>query len=299
MNRSPYRVWLSEVMLQQTRVKTVIPYFERWLQRFPDINALAAAKLDEVLKAWEGLGYYRRARNLHAAAQLVAHERGSVFPTGYESWLELPGIGPYAAAAISSIVDGDSVVAVDGNVKRVAARLFLIEDVPDAKDVRERLTPYLPRKKPGDFNEALMELGATICKRQKPTCPDCPLIATCKAYAAGRVDELPVGAKRKKPPHHKRYALLHLKDGRVWLRQRGPDEMLNGLWGFVLLDKRPAGKSLGSVKHAYTHFSLTVTLVLTDVPKDTAGEFVSITKLDKLALSTLDKKILARLDLNP
>ena len=296
-NRTPYRVWLSEVMLQQTQVKTVVPYFERWLKIFPDVRALARASLDDVLKQWEGLGYYRRARNLHRAAQLVAFERNGVFPEGYEGWLELPGVGPYAAAAISSIVNAERVVSVDGNVKRVAARLFLIEDVPDAKDVRERLTPYLPQENPGDFNEALMELGATICTK-RPMCTFCPIQDDCEAYAAGRTDELPVKAKRKTKPHYERFAIIQLKNDALWLRQRSQDEMLNGLWGFVLVDAKPQGKTLAKVKHAYTHFSLEVTPVLTEVAEDAEGEFVNLKAIDELALSTLDKKILEALDLN-
>ena len=294
-NRTPYRVWLSEVMLQQTQVKTVIPYFERWLTIFPNVQDLAAAPLDDVLKQWEGLGYYRRARNLHRAAQIVVGERKGVFPNRYEGWLELPGVGPYAAAAISSIMNSESVVSVDGNVKRVAARLFLIEAVPDAKDVRERLTPYLPAENPGDFNEALMELGATICTKRKPMCTFCPIQADCQAYAAGRTDELPVIPKRKARPHHERYAILHIKEDKLWLRQRSEDEMLNGLWGFVLVDEEPQGKQLAKVKHAYTHFSLEVTPVLAKVPEDAEGEFVKLEDVDDLALSTLDRKILERL----
>ena len=294
-NRTPYRVWLSEVMLQQTQVKTVIPYYERWLNIFPNVQDLAEAPLDDVLKQWEGLGYYRRARNLHRAAQLVAFERDGVFPDSYEAWLELPGVGPYAAAAISSILNSESVVSVDGNVKRVAARLFLIEDVPGAKDVRVRLTPYLPAENPGDFNEALMELGATICTKRKPMCTFCPVQAVCQAYAAGRTGELPVMAKRKVRPHYERYAILHIKENSLWLRRRGEDEMLNGLWGFVLVDEEPRGKQLAKVKHAYTHFSLEVTPVLTNAPEDAEGEFVKLKNVNDLALSTLDRKILERL----
>lgn len=291
-SRTPYRVWLSEVMLQQTQVKTVIPYFERWLRVFPDVQSLAAAPIDAVLKQWEGLGYYRRARNLHRAAQQVVEASG-VFPVSYEGWLALPGIGPYAAAAIASIVNSEAVVAVDGNVRRVAARLFLLEEVPEDKNVRTRLTRYIPQNAPGDFNEALMELGATLCSKQTPQCLCCPVNNFCKAYKAGRANELPVKAARKKPPHYSKYALIQHQADALWLRQRGADEMLSGLWGFVLLDVQPGGTTLAPVKHAYTHFSLTVTPVVTAVPDGTTGQFVSLGQLDTLALSTLDHKILA------
>ena len=288
--RTPYRVWISEIMLQQTQVATVVPYFERWLERFPDLATLATAPLDDVLKLWEGLGYYRRARNLHRAAQVVFENRSS-FPETYEGWLELPGVGPYTAAAVSSIVDGERAVAVDGNVKRVAARLFRL-DVPEEKEVRQLLTPYLPEENPGDFNEALMELGATVCTKAAPACLFCPVQEKCQAFAAGEVDKFPKPKKRLERPHYTRYALVDFKDGALWLRQRSENEMLNGLWGFVLTDEKPAGKSLPAVNHAYTHFSQTVTPVLAQVSEDVKGNFVSLTELDTLALSTLDRKIL-------
>ena len=289
--RTGYRVWISEIMLQQTQVATVIPYFERWLERFPDLETLATAPLDDVLKLWEGLGYYRRARNLHRAAQVV-FERGGIFPKTYEGWLELPGVGPYTAAAVSSIVNGERVVAVDGNVKRVAARLFML-DVPNEKEVRQLLTPYLPKENPGDFNEALMELGATVCTKAAPACLFCPVQEHCQAFAAGEVSEFPKPKKRLERPHYTRYALVDFKNGTLWLRQRSENEMLNGLWGFVLSDEKPAGKSLPAVNHAYTHFSQTVTPVFTNVPEDTEGRFVSLLELDTLALSTLDHKIIS------
>ena len=288
-SRTPYRVWLSEVMLQQTQVATVIPYFERWLKRFPDVHALADAPLDDVLKAWEGLGYYRRARSLHRAAQLVAYERNGVFPDSYEGWLTLPGVGPYTAAATASIVNGAAVVAVDGNVKRVAARLFLVAQ-PDPDTVRDRLSPYLSRTRPGDFNEALMELGATLCGRA-PRCLLCPVQAHCGAFAAGRTAEFPAPKRRAERPHYERYALVDIDERGVWLRQRSEDEMLGGLWGFILSDERPEGEVLTPVEHAYTHFSQTVTPVLTSLGEDAEGERVEVERLDELALSTLDKKI--------
>ena len=289
--RTPHRVWISEIMLQQTQVATVIPYFERWLERFPNLETLATAPLDDVLKVWEGLGYYRRARNLHRAAQVV-FEKGGAFPTTYEGWLELPGVGSYTAAAVSSIVNGERVVAVDGNVKRVAARLFKL-DVPNEKEVRQLLTPYLPEENPGDFNEALMELGATVCTKAAPACLFCPVQEQCQAFAAGEVSEFPKPKKRLERPHYTRYALVDVRDNALWLRQRSEDEMLNGLWGFVLTDEKPAGKSFPAVNHAYTHFSQTITPVLAHVSEDAEGRFVGLLELDTLALSTLDHKIIS------
>jgi A/G-specific adenine glycosylase len=178
-------------MLQQTQVTTVIPYFERWLKKFPTVQTLASAPIDEVLKQWEGLGYYRRARNLHKAAQIITFEKKGGFPRSYEGWKELPGIGSYTAAAISSIVNGEKVLAVDGNVKRVAARLFMIKGEVTEKEAKKRLEPYLPQVNSGDFNEALMELGATICTPKNPKCLFCPVNTYCKAYQKGQVDKFP------------------------------------------------------------------------------------------------------------
>ena len=288
--RSPYRVWVSEIMLQQTQVATVVPYFERWLARFPDVRSLAAAPVDDVLKLWEGLGYYRRARNLHRAAQIVAFEREGVFPTTYEAWLGLPGVGPYTAAAVASIVDGEGVVAVDGNVKRVAARVFGLVGVVGEKEVRRLFTPYLPEN-PGDFNEALMELGATVCTPRNPACEACPLTNTCTAFQENRVAELPTPKPKRARPHRERYAVVDVKNGSVWLRQRTPEEMLPGLWGFVLTEEEPSGETLPAAEHVYTHFSTRVTPVLTPHGKHEGG-YVKIGELETLALSTLDHKIL-------
>lgn len=291
--RTPYRVWLSEAMLQQTQVATVIPYFERWLKKFPTVEDLAKAPLDDVLKQWEGLGYYRRARNLHKAAQVIVNERKGVFPTIYEGWLELPGIGPYTAAAISSIVNGEKVLVVDGNVKRVVARLFMIKGEISEKIAKKKLGSFLPDKKPGDFNEALMELGATICTPKSPKCLFCPVNESCKAYQVGKVDKFPTAKFKRQIPQRHKFAVIHVKDNAIWIRQRKGEEMLSGLWGFVLVDKQPKGaKILPNVSHTYTHFKLTVTPVISDISKNLEGKLVSLKDLDSLALSTLDYKIL-------
>ena len=289
--RNPYRVWLSEIMLQQTQVATVIPYFERWLARFPDIQTLAAAPVDDVLKLWEGLGYYRRARNFYKAAQFVVAERKSIFPDTYESWLELPGVGPYTAAAVASIVNGEGVVAVDGNVKRVAARVFGLVGVVDEREVRRLLTPHLPEHNPGDFNEALMELGATVCTPRNPRCELCPLAKMCVAFQEGRIAELPTPKPKRTRPHRERYAIIDIKNESLWLRQRTLEEMLPGLWGFVLTEGKPAGEALHAAEHVYTHFSTRVTPVLTPHGEH-EGRFVAVEDLEQLALSTLDQKIL-------
>ncbi len=291
-NRSPYRVWLSEIMLQQTQVKTVMPYFNNWLDHFPDVQSLAKASLDDVLKQWEGLGYYRRAKNLYKAANIVTFELEGQFPTTYNKWLELPGVGPYSAAAISSIVNNEAVAAVDGNVKRVAARLFLLEGKLNEKEVQRTLNSFVSTDQPGAFNEAMMELGATLCKKQTPDCLNCPISKYCKAYIQKRTQEFPTPTVKTKRPHHEKYAVIDIKDDKIWLRQRSESEMLNGLWGFVLKDEvDECCQKLERVSHAYTHFSLGVTPTI-DVATQEDGCYVLFNEIENLALSTLDHKIL-------
>ena len=291
--RTPYRVWVSETMLQQTQVATVVPYFERWLRRFPTLEALADAPLEDVLKMWEGLGYYRRARLLHAGAQRVM-QYGGALPETYAELLKLPGIGPYTAAAIASLAFNEAVLAVDGNVKRVAARLFCLPEEPTPRTVKEKLEPLLPPTQAGAFNEALMELGATVCTPRAPHCHACPVSGDCSAFRTGRVGEFPHPKARKQVPHYRRFALVYQQAGKLWLRRRPENEMLGGLWGFVLSDSAPQGRQLEPVQHAYTHFKVTATPVLVATPPET-GTWVETSCLASLALSKLDYKILAKL----
>ncbi len=291
--RTPYRIWVSETMLQQTQVATVIPYFERWLARFPTVETLAAAPLTEVLKAWEGLGYYRRARLLHGGAKQVVTQYGGALPRRSDELLQLPGIGPYTAAAVASLAFGERVLAVDGNVKRVAARLFCLPGEVRVRDAEAQLKPHLPETEAGAFNEALMELGATVCTPRSPRCEACPVSAYCEAYKTARVTEFPEPKKHKQVPHLHRFALVFRKDDLIWLRERSETEMLGGLWGFVLSEDELVGKRLEPVRHAYTHFKITATPVLVDTPPE-SGEWVELRRLDALPLSRLDHKILGR-----
>lgn len=294
--RTPYRVWISEVMLQQTQVATVVPYFERWLVRFPDVHTLAAASQDEVLKLWEGLGYYRRARLLHRCAQVISEQHGGQLPEAYADLLTLPGIGTYTAAAIASLAFAEPVIAVDGNVKRVAARLFELP-APSETDVKTKLEPHLPHDQPGAFNEAFIELGATVCGK-KPACDICPVQPYCQAYQHGTVSDFPAPKAKKVVPHVTRYASVYSKDDAWWLSQRQDEgktgALLRGLWGFPLLDTCSEGETLEPVKHAYTHFKLTVYPVLTEQPPAGEGQLVSMDAVANLALSKVDHKILAR-----
>ena len=233
----PYAIWLSEMMLQQTQVATVIPYYERFTARFPTVRRLAHADLDDVLRLWAGLGYYARARNLHLAAQTVVREFGGRFPSTVEQLAGLPGIGAYTAGAISSIAFGKRAAVVDGNVARVLARLFEIRtDVrqPPGRDVVWRIAErLLPQKRCGDYNQALMELGATVClPKQAANCPACPLKSLCGALAGGTVVELPIKT-RKTVVKNETHVVAAIRRGDKWLVVKRPDKGLwAGLWEF-------------------------------------------------------------------
>src|SRR6266436_2508895 len=232
MRPDPYRVWLSEIMLQQTTVATVGPYFDRFMARWPDISALAAASLDEVLRLWQGLGYYARARNLHACARAVVDRHGGVFPDEIEALRALPGIGDYTAAALAAIAFGRREAAIDGNVERVIARLFAVRDpLPVAKPRLAALAAALvPEQRTGDFAQALMDLGATICTPRRPRCVLCPWRACCAAAASGMAEVLP--ARADKPNRPSRYGVafwLTRPDGTVLLRRRPEKGLLGGM----------------------------------------------------------------------
>jgi len=262
---SPYRTWISEIMLQQTTVATVTPYFGRFLARFPDVKALADAPEEDVLKAWAGLGYYSRARNLRRAAQKIVAEHGGRFPDGFDAVLDLPGIGRYTAGAILSIAFGKPYPVLDGNVARVFSRLFAIEeDVKAAATVKAlwaRAEELLDRERPGDWNQALMELGATVCLPESPRCGDCPVARWCEAKKRGRQDELPVTPARREPVDLSWTCLWIERAGRVLLWKRGEDErFLRGHWSLPEarhLDSAP-GPRLKTVRHTITHHRITV-----------------------------------------
>jgi A/G-specific adenine glycosylase len=245
--RDPYRIWVSEIMLQQTQAVTVIPYFTRFTERFPTVQALAEAPLDDVLKLWEGLGYYARARNLHRAAQQVMAESGGQVPDTVEKLGRLPGIGDYTAGAIASIGFGRDAPVVDGNVRRVLCRVYAIRGDPRQKKIQNRLWALaranLHRRQPGLWNEALMELGATICTPRSPRCVQCPLATVCRARAQGLQDKLPQRTASKRIPHYDVTAAIIRQRGRVLIARRPLDSMLGGLWEFPG-GKKERGESL-------------------------------------------------------
>lgn len=271
--RDPYAVWLSEIMLQQTQVGSVIPYYRRFIARFPDVAALAAAPLDEVLAHWSGLGYYARGRNLHQAAQIVMARHGGTFPSDPDAVMALPGIGRSTAAAILAFAFGQRRAILDGNVKRVLARCFGIEGYPGAKAVENRLwqlaESLLPATGIGTYTQALMDLGATLCAR-KPACAACPLGASCIAYNEDRVAELPAPKPRKPLPQKETAMLILLRRGEVYLEKRPPTGIWGGMWSFPeagvadetalarLGVEGKAGMPLPEMRHTFTHFHLRI-----------------------------------------
>ena len=278
----PYAIWVSEIMLQQTRVETVIPYYQRWMERFPTLHHLAEAPLQEVLAAWEGLGYYSRARNLHQAAQLIV-SRGGVIPHTANALRKLPGVGRYTAGAIASIAFGENTPALDGNIRRVLARLFNVEEPARSPVGEARLwelaEAHLPDGYAGDYNQALMDLGSMLCTPRTPNCVVCPLAKMCIAYRLGIQAQRPVRAPKPSIPHLQVAAGVLAQDGRYLITQRPLQGLLGGLWEFPGGKQEPGealpeclarelqeelginvkvGEPLGVYRHAYTHFRVTV-----------------------------------------
>ncbi len=296
--RDPYRIWVSEIMLQQTRVAAVEPYYERFLNRFPDVAALATAPEDEVLAVWSGLGYYSRARNMHEAARRVA--AAGRFPDHYESIRLLPGVGDYTAAAISSIAFGLPHAAVDGNVLRVLSRL-----TNDGSDIRssagkdrlcEAAQALLDRKRPGDFNQAMMELGATVCLPREPKCTLCPLAGHCEARRIGRQRDLPVKSRGRTPVRLVRTLLLIERDGRVLLWKRPGGGRLRGFWELPEAEQLPAAKRfdvVGEFRHSITHHNYRIAVARARVRKIPEGFFwVPRARFHEIPLSTTARKAL-------
>ena len=232
--RNAYHQWLAEIMLQQTQVATVVPYFRRFIKRFPTVRRLADAPLDDVLRLWAGLGYYARARNLHKCARIVAREHGGRFPNTVEELSALPGIGRYTAGAIASIAFNRRAPILDGNVKRVLSRLFQIESDIRRNETADHLwtlaEAILPRKRCGDFNQSLMELGATLCLPRNPNCPDCPVSGICSAHAAGVVDQLPRTGRRPAPKEVQVVVAAVRRNGKFLIRRRKADSLWGGMW---------------------------------------------------------------------
>ena len=328
----PYRIWISEIMLQQTRVNTVIPYYKRFLKRFPDVFALARAPLQDVLKTWENLGYYSRARHLHAAAGIIVGRFGGRIPDTPEDIRTLPGIGDYTAGAILSIAYGRAVPAVDGNVRRILSRVFAIDrpvnDPRGQKHFFELAASLVPGKRASDFNQALMDLGATICRAKNPDCGVCPLASICLARRGGLQNDLPVSRKSPAIPHRQAVAaVVRNGKGLLLVVQRQAEGLLASLWklpgGFVQDDENReaglrrcvkeelglsirVGKKIASADHAYTHFRVTLH-VYQGFPlsgKPTARgcqdwRWAAAADLKKLPLSRIDRMAVALVEISP
>jgi A/G-specific adenine glycosylase len=317
----PYRVWLSEIMLQQTTVAAVIPYYQRFLARWPTLEALARATQDEVLAAWAGLGYYSRARHMHACARRVVEEFGGRWPVSEEELRALPGIGPYTAAALAAIAFGAATTPVDGNVARVVARLFALErPLPAAREEIARLAATLtPEERAGDFAQALMDLGASVCTPRRPSCLMCPLMRDCAAYAQGRQNLLPARAVKSERPVRLGLAFVALReDGHVLLRRRPTAGLLGGMlevpsteWVETLPEVAQCLRSApvraqwwavpGTVVHAFTHFRLELIVYRALVPADAHLTFwsdpqrccwIARRQLAGVALPSLMRKII-------
>ncbi|HJV28043.1 MAG TPA: A/G-specific adenine glycosylase [Aromatoleum sp.] len=316
--RDAYRIWLSEIMLQQTQVDTVIPYYARFLARFPDLASLAAAPVDDVLALWSGLGYYARARNLHKAAQAVMAECGGEFPRCPEAIAELPGIGRSTAAAIADFAFGARAAILDGNVKRVLCRVFGIDGFPGERAVEQQLwalaEALLPAQDVGTYIQAQMDLGATVCTRGRAACERCPMADICVARREDRVGELPAARPRKAVPQRQvRVAVIHA-GGRVLLERRPPI----GIWGGLLaLPEIPEGEAdaarwlgtrfglaardaitLAPFNHTFTHFRLEITPILLDVgdaaqaAADADHRWLALGERDAAGLPTPVRRIL-------
>jgi A/G-specific adenine glycosylase len=317
----PYRVWLSEIMLQQTRVETVIRYYEKFLARFPSVEVLAASPLEAVLSLWAGLGYYARARNLHACARAVVAQHAGRFPCNEDELRKLPGVGVYTAAAIAAIAFGRQAAPVDGNIERVIARLYAIgTPLPAAKPELRRLAGTLvPDAGAGDFAQALMDLGATICTPKRPDCARCPWQTSCAAHQGGMPEVFPLRAARADGKLRRGAAyVVRRADGAILLRSRPANGLLGGMtevpttaWssGFDFADAHRRARDIvslpvkswrrrtGVVRHVFTHFPLELAVLVADVPASAAapdgGRFVPLDRLDAEALPTLMRKVIA------
>jgi A/G-specific adenine glycosylase len=314
----PYRIWLSEVMLQQTRVEAVRPYFARWMERFPTLESLAAADHDEVMKAWEGLGYYSRARNLHRAVREVAERYGGRVPDDPALFRALPGVGRYTGGAVLSIAFGRQEPVVDGNVRRVLARLT---DQPEPKDrdLWDMAEALVVGERPGDLNQALMELGATVCTPRSPRCGSCPVSDGCLARAAGTQEQRPMPRKARPLPHEQTATAVVVRGGEVLMARRPTAGRLGGMWEFpgavraaaesaveaaarAVLDgvgvSVATGETLGSVDHIFTHVRVTYEAILCTL---VSGEpspirydqarWIPISRIGELALPRAQQRI--------
>lgn len=322
--RDPYRIWISETMLQQTRVETVIPYYLRFLKRFPSVRQLASARLSSVLKVWEGLGYYARARHLHRAARIIQRQYRGGLPTDYDLLRQIPGVGDYTAAAIASLAFDRPTPVLDGNVRRVLARWIALREDPRSRAgemlLRAAAEKFLARSDPGAWNQAVMELGAIICTARKPRCGACPVPQGCEAFRLGLTTEIPIRRPKGPIPHYQVTAAVIENDGKILITRRPERGLLGGLWEFpggkqeageslkkalrrelqeeLGIDVR-VGKRICAVDHAYSHFSITLHVfrcaLISDRPKAIGcaeWKWVRPSQLSRYAFPRADRKVI-------
>lgn len=320
-NKTAYRVWISEIMLQQTQVNTVIPYYEKFMQRFPDIDDLALAPLDEVLHYWSGLGYYSRARNLHKTAAIIVDQYKGVFPKQLSEMMALPGIGRSTAGAILSIAYQQPMAILDGNVKRVLARVFSVAGWPGEKKIHDRLwllsEQHTPTERTDDYNQAMMDIGATICKRTKPQCAICPVIIDCSAQQSSRQMQYPGKKPKKQLPVKSTAMMICRYENKVLLKKRPASGIWASLWSLPEfdgatqslidfskqhhLDLYPEVKRLPSRKHSFTHFHLEIDVYCVEIKQrkfELEGDWLwySLDNPDQVGLAAPISKILQQLN---
>jgi A/G-specific adenine glycosylase len=330
---SPYHVWISEIMLQQTQMERGVEYFKRWIARFPDVGSLAQAPQDEVLKLWEGLGYYSRARNLHKAARMVMERHGGTLPPSMDALLALPGIGPYTARAIASIAFRQDVCVVDANVERLVSRLYNIEQPVKSRQAQKEISEYgqrlLPKGHARDFNQALMEFGSLVCTPRNPSCPRCPLAHWCRAREAGVQEERPVVAKAPSPIYLTMATGILIHDGRILTQKRLAEDVWGNLWEFPggvveagetpreavireymeetrLIVNHP--EPIASFKHSFTRFRVTLhafVVTLLSSPEELTLQaaqehrWASWSEIMQLAFPAGHRKLVRHLDNDP
>jgi A/G-specific adenine glycosylase len=313
----PYAIWVSEIMLQQTRVETVRDYYQRWMERFPDIKSLAEADSDAVLKLWEGLGYYSRAKNLHKAAQQIYEELGGIFPSAYKQIIDLPGVGPYTAGAIASIAFGLPIPAVDGNVLRVMSRIFALVEI-NQRDIKKAISDQValgfPLGRTGDFSQALMELGALVCLPRNPACSSCPLTSDCMAFAQNKQNQWPIVKQKNPVKKIQRQVAVIINGDYILMHQRPAKGLLADLWEFPGVEgsrkkdfaaefadeygvRLKIGKHLLDARHVFTHLvwemKVYEAMLESNDNLDQRTEFrwVNQEELEKLAIPTAFQKI--------
>ena len=315
--KDPYKIWLSEVMLQQTQVKTVIPYYERWLNEFGSIQNVANAELDSLLKLWEGLGYYSRCRNFHRASRIITKKYDGKIPETYDEFIALPGVGKYIASAVLSIAHDIKIPAIDVNLKRVYARILKIKQYTKYNLVRiEKLGHELVQcGRPGDFNQAIMDIGSKLCRPFNPLCNVCPIRKHCKAYITGNPEEYPLAIKNKKNPTKKMTSVLLMIKDKFLIQKRDNSGLLGGLWELPTVEHTSSNQDeintlihnnyskkikilnkLGSAKHSYSHFKVDVDFYFCTaqekVKTKKESKWIKINEFDKYAFSKINHKLI-------